>query len=142
MFRISVIKRVFLLLACSVLPLAAQQQAETKIKPGGPTPMPVLDHSAKLLGPSDSNQMLRLVFGLQPPHMDEEKRFLEELHTQGSPNFQHFLSPEEWNKRFAPSKQDEQAVVDWAKSQGLTVTHRYANRLLVDVEGPVATIQK
>jgi hypothetical protein len=86
--------------------------------------------------------MLRLVFGLQPPHMDEEKQFLQELQTKGSPNFQHFLTPKEWNARFAPSKQDEQAVVDWAKNQGLTVTHRYPNRLLVDVEAPVATIEK
>jgi len=112
-----------------------------QVRPGGPTPHQVSNGSAQLVGPFDANQKLRLVFGLQPPHMDKEKQFLEELQTKGSPNFMHFLKPEEWNARFAPAKQDEQAVVDWAKSQGLTVTHRYANRLLVDVEGPVATIE-
>ena len=113
----------------------------TQVRPGGPAPHQVSNGSAQLVGPFDANQKLRLVFGLQPPHMDKEKQFLEELQTKGSPNFMHFLKPAEWNARFAPAKQDEQAVVDWAKSQGLTVTHRYANRLLVDVEGPVATIE-
>ncbi len=49
---------------------------------------------------------------------------------------------EEWNERFAPSPQDEQAVTNWATSQGLTITQRYANRLLVDVEAPTAIIER
>jgi hypothetical protein len=114
----------------------------TQVKPGGPTPHQVLDGSAKLVGPFDATQKLRLVFGLQPPHMDKEKKFLQELQTKGDPNFMHFLKPEEWNARFAPSKQDEQAVVDWAKSQGFTITRRWANRLTVDVEAPVAVIEQ
>jgi photosystem II stability/assembly factor-like uncharacterized protein len=108
----------------------------------GLTAKPVLEGTAKLTGPYAPNQMLRLVFGLERPHLAEEEKFLEELHTHGSPNFQHFLSAAEWNARFSPSKRNEQAVVDWAKSQGLTVTHRYPNRLLVDVEAPVAAIQQ
>src|SRR5208282_786125 len=114
----------------------------TQVKPGGPTPHQVLDGSAKLVGPFDATQKLRLVFGLQPPHMDKEKKFLQELQTKGDPNFMHFLKPEEWNARFAPSKQDEQAVVDWAKGQGFTITRRWANRLTVDVEAPVAVIEQ
>jgi hypothetical protein len=86
--------------------------------------------------------MLRLVIGLKPPNMEQEEQFLREIQTKGSPEFHHFLTPEEWSKRFDPSEEDEQAVVDWAKAQGLTVTHRFPNRLLVDVEGPVATIER
>jgi len=72
----------------------------------------------------------------------EEEELLRELQDKNSPQFHKFLSQEEWNARFAPSREDEQAVVDWAKSQGLTVTQRYPNRLLVDVEAPVASIEK
>ena len=32
-------------------------------------------------------------------------------------------------------------MVDWAQAQGMTVTNRFANRLLVDVEAPVSTIE-
>jgi hypothetical protein len=49
-----------------------------------------------------------------------EEQFLRELQTQGSPQYHKFLTADEWNARFAPSAQDEQAVVDWAQSQGLT----------------------
>jgi len=85
--------------------------------------------------------MLRLVIGLQHPHMAEEEQFLEELHTKGSPEYTHFLTADEWNTRFSPSQQDEQAVVDWAQAQGFTVSQRFANRLLVDVEAPVSAIE-
>jgi subtilase family serine protease len=79
---------------------------------------------------------------LVPPRLAEEEEFLQELMTPGSPQFHKFLTPDQWNARFAPSLADEQAVVDWANSQGLTVTHRFPNRLIVDVEAPVPTIEK
>ncbi len=130
-----------LLFAFSSATTAADNQ-RPEVRRGGRTPYQVLDGTAQLVGRFDPNQKLRLVFGLQPPHMDEEEQFLRELGTKDSPNFGRFLSAEEWNERFSPSQQDEQAVVDWAKSQGLTVTHRYPNRLLVDVEAPVAVIEQ
>jgi hypothetical protein len=134
--------RVWLILLCCALPGLTQQPGAAKAPLGGPTPQPVLDGTAKLSQPYSPDQMLRLVIGLKPPHQDAQKKFLQDLQDRNSPNFQHFLKPEEWNARFAPSKKDEQAIVDWAKGQGLTVTHRYPNRLLVDLEAPVAIIQK
>jgi subtilase family serine protease len=67
---------------------------------------------------------------------------LQELLTPSSLNFHKFLTPEEWNARFAPSVADEQAVLDWATSERLAITHRYLNRLIVAVEAPVATIER
>jgi len=92
----------------------------------------VANGSAIVMSPYTPTQKLRLALALQPPHMAEEEEFLAELETKGSPNFHKFLTPEEWNARFAPSAEDEQKVVDWATSQGLTVTSRFANRLLVE----------
>jgi hypothetical protein len=105
------------------------------------TPRQVRNGSAQLVQ-HYSGQMLRLVIGIKHPNMEQEEQFLVQLQTKGSPEFHHFLTADEWNTRFGPSESDEQAVVDWAKSQGLTITHRFPNRLLVDVEGPVATIEK
>ncbi len=86
--------------------------------------------------------MLRVAFVLAPPHMAEEHQFLEDVQDKQSPMFHKFLSAEEWDVRFAPSAEDEQAVVDWVKSQGLTITNRYPDRLLVNVEAPAGTIEK
>jgi subtilase family serine protease len=66
----------------------------------------------------------------------------EQLHTKESPRFHQFLTADQWNAQFAPAAEDEQVVVDWAQSQGLAVTQRYANRLIVDVEGSAATVEK
>jgi Bacterial Ig-like domain (group 3)/Pro-kumamolisin, activation domain len=105
-------------------------------------PQKVENGSALPIGNYNPEQMLRLVLAVQPPHMAEEEQFIQELVTKGSPNFHQFLTPEEWNARFAPAAEDEQKVVDWAQSQGLTVTKRYANRLIVDVEAPAGIIEK
>jgi Pro-kumamolisin, activation domain/Bacterial Ig-like domain (group 3) len=106
------------------------------------TPAAVLNNKVELVGRYAPDQMVRLVYGLRSPHPEEEEQFLRDLQTKGSPNYHKFLTAEQWNARFAPSEQDEKAVVEWARSQGLAVSHRYPNRMLVDVEAPVAVIEK
>jgi len=106
------------------------------------TPQQVLAGEAQLIGPYTASPKLRLVLALQPPHMAEEQQFLADLQNRKSPLYHQFLTPQEWAARFAPSEQDEQAVVDWASSNGLTISQCYPSRLIVDVEGPVATIEK
>jgi len=120
--------------------LALAQQAASSL--AGAAPREVRNGSATQIGHYDMQQHLRLVIGLQHPNLAAEEQFLEQLHTKDSPIFMQFLTAEEWNKRFSPSAADEQAVVDWAQSVGMTVTQRYANRLLVDLEAPPATIEK
>jgi len=106
------------------------------------TPRSVREGLATRFSHYNPDQKLRLMLNLQPPHLAEEDKFIKELVTKGSPNFHKFLTQEEWNARFAPSVEDEQAVVEWAQSVGLTVTQRYPNRLLVSVEGTAGTIEK
>jgi hypothetical protein len=106
------------------------------------TPQEVLNGTAKLVGHYEPGNKLRLVLGIAPPKLAEEEKFLRELQDRNSPNFHKYLTAEQWNARFAPSAKDEQAVVDWATSNGLTVTQRYPHRLIVDVEGTSETIEK
>jgi Pro-kumamolisin, activation domain/Subtilase family len=117
---------------------AAAQQVITIAQ----TPLPVRNGTAQLARHCDPAQKVRLAFGLYPPHMQEEEQYLRDLQDRNSPLFHQFLSQEEWNARFAPSVQDEQAVVDWLKREGLTLTSRYPNRLLVDVEAPVSLVER
>jgi hypothetical protein len=108
----------------------------------GQTPDVVQNGSAVLVSHLEPAQMLRLAIVLTQPHPAAEQQFLRDVQNVQSPLFHHFLSNDEWNTRFAPSAADEQAVVDWATSQGLTVTNRFPNRFLVDVEAPAGTIEK
>jgi len=132
-----------LIVALSVLvSWPALAQTSDSVTLSGHTPKEVAGGSAALVGHYNPNQMLRLVIGIQVPHLAEEKQFLDELQKKGSPEFHHYLTSDEWDARFAPSVEDEQAVVDWAKANGFTVTQRYSNRLIVDLEAPSATIEK
>jgi Pro-kumamolisin, activation domain/Bacterial Ig-like domain (group 3) len=106
------------------------------------TPQEVTNGTANLLGRYDADAKLRLVLGLNPPKLAEEEKFLRQLQDKKSPNYHQYLTAEKWNARFAPAAADEQAVVDWASSNGLTVTKRFPNRLIVDVEGTTAAIEK
>jgi len=105
------------------------------------TPQEVTNGTAVVLGRYNPAGMLRLVLGLTPPKMAEEEEFLRQLQDKKSSNYHKFLTRAQWDARFAPSAQDEQAVVDWATSNGLTVTKRYPNRLIVDVQGTSAAIE-
>jgi len=106
------------------------------------TPIEVTSGTAKLVGRYAATSKLRLVLGLNRPKMNEEEKFLKELQDRTSANFHKYLTADQWNARFSPSAQDEQAVVNWATNNGLTVTKRYPNRLIVDVEGTSAAIEK
>jgi subtilase family serine protease len=133
-----------LVLTLSLLAPGVRAQAPIAVttSPAGQPVPSVLNGSAQLVGPYNTNQTLRLVLGLQPPNLAEERQLIAALHDKTSPQFHHFLTADEWIARFAPSAQDEQAVVNWAQSAGLTVTNRYPNRLLVDVAAPVSAIEK
>lgn len=106
------------------------------------TPQQVMSGAARVAGHYNSAQMLRLALGLKHPNPAAEEQFLKDLQDPSSPQFHHFLTADEWAARFSPSAQDEQALVDWAKSQGFTVTQRYPIRLIVDVAAPVSTVEK
>lgn len=106
------------------------------------TPAQVSTGQARLVGATSSARHLRLTIGLKTPHPAEEDAFVASLKDKNSPNFRHFLTAAQWNARFAPSAKNEQTVVNWARSQGFTVTKRYANRLVVDLVGTVGTAEK
>jgi hypothetical protein len=134
---------VLALLCTSVLAWSQQPHIS---KAGAPyatnTPPQVVLGSVTPIQAYDPASKLKLAISIKAPKMAEEERFLKQLQDRTSPNFHKWLTPEQWNARFAPAAEDEQAVVDWATSQGLTVIGRYPNRLMVNVEGTVDAIQK
>jgi hypothetical protein len=54
----------------------------------------------------------------------------------------HFLTPQEFNDYYAPTVQQEQSVVNALQKAGFTITHRYANRTIVDASAPSATVER
>jgi kumamolisin len=105
-------------------------------------PQPVKARTAVDLGLYAPGQTLRVVLGLRVPHPAEEEALLKDLQDRSSPLYHHYLTAAQWNARFAPSPAEQQAVVSWARTQGLQVTQTYADRLLVDTAGSVSAYQR
>jgi hypothetical protein len=106
------------------------------------TPAQVKTGQATVTQHYDPTKMLRLTIALVPQHPAEQRQLIQALHDKTSPLFHQFLTPEQWDARFAPSAEDEEAVVQWATSVGFTVNQRYPDRLLVDVQAPAGVIEK
>ena len=85
---------------------------------------------------------LNLAIGLPLRNAETLANLLQQLYDPASPNFHHYLTPEQFTAQFAPTEQDYQAVIDFARASGLTVTGTHSNRTLVDVSGKVADIER
>jgi subtilase family serine protease len=94
------------------------------------------------IGSLPGSQRLRLAIGLPLRNEQELDVLLQQLYDPASPNYHRYLTPEQFTARFGPSENDYQSLKDFAKSNGLTVTFTHPNRVVLDVEGTVADIQK
>ncbi|MGP8200891.1 MAG: protease pro-enzyme activation domain-containing protein [Limisphaerales bacterium] len=108
--------------------------------PGGLVPEAV--SSLQPVGRLDGAQRLKLAIGLAPRDQHGLDTFIQQLYDPASPNYRHYLTPEQFTARFGPTERDYQTLVNYAKANGFKVTRQYPNRLMLDVEGAVADIEK
>jgi subtilase family serine protease len=127
-----------LLWASAVLSATVSGAAPAQVLNGH---VPKITGKLSALGRLDANSRLELAIGLPLRNQGQLTNLLEDIYNPSSPNFRHFLKPEEFAAAFAPSVEDYQSVIDFAKSQHLTVTHTHPNRTLVQVSGSVKDIE-
>lgn len=114
---------------------------------GAPQPQVLHGHVPKItrnLSPQGrlaANYRLQLAIGLPLRNREQLTNLLEDIYNPSSPNFHHFLKPDEFAASFGPSAADYQSVIAFAKAHHLEVTHTHSNRTLVDVSGSVADIE-
>jgi subtilase family serine protease len=65
-----------------------------------------------------------------------------QLYDPASPNYHHYLASGQFTELFGPTEQDYQRVIDFVESQGFKVTGRHPNRLLLDVSGLAADVER
>lgn len=94
------------------------------------------------IGALRADQRLRLAIGLPMRDQGAFEQLLQQLYDPSSPTFHQWRNPTELAEEFGATEQDYQAVMDWAKANGLAVTVTHPNRLVLDIEGAVADIEK
>jgi len=106
----------------------------------GHIPAAVVHLSAR--GTLPTTNRLNLAIGLPLRDAQGLDDFLAQISDPASPNYRQYLTPEEFTERFGPTEQDYQTVIDFAEQSGFTITARHSNRLLLDVSGAAADVQK
>ena len=121
-------------------------QAETSAQAGqrqalwGHMP-PVVRH-LPALGRLAGTNRLDLVIGLPLRDQAGLADLLGRLYDPASPYYHQYLRPADFAERFGPTQQDYEAVMAFAKANGLRVTGTHPNRTLVDISGSAGDIEK
>ncbi|MGC8723132.1 MAG: protease pro-enzyme activation domain-containing protein [Acidobacteriota bacterium] len=82
-----------------------------------------------------------LTLKMSPSRQAALDRLLAEQQDPTSPRFHHWLSPEEFGRRFGPSREELATITNWLKSQGFTIDEVAKGRLWINFSGNVAEVE-
>ena len=88
-----------------------------------------------------SNQIMKLDIVLPLRDPAGLKTLLSQIYDPKSPSFHKFLTVSQFTARFGPTQEDYDAVVEFARSNGFTVTGGTRDGMEVQVRGPVSAVE-
>ncbi len=131
--------RILILMASSLLAVFSCAANERQTLKGH---VPEAVAQLQPVGRLDGTQRLTLAIGVAPRDLKALDAFVRQVSDPGSSNYRHYLTPGQFAEKFGPTEKDYQAVIDYVEANGLHVTRQYSNRVVLDVEGSVAAIEK
>jgi subtilase family serine protease len=100
-----------------------------------------LPPGAHALGAMSTTAPLKLTVALRPQSASALQSFATAVSTPGSASYRHFLTVDQFAKRFGATPAQISAVQSQLRAQGLTVGAPSANHLTLPVSGSVAQVQ-
>jgi subtilase family serine protease len=97
--------------------------------------------TAEWKGHEDPATTIPLTFALPLRDQAGMEDLLRRLYDPADPQYGHFLTSDEFAARFGPTQDDYDAVADYARGLGLTVTGTHSNRALLNVEGHAVAVE-
>ena len=101
----------------------------------------VTSGEAQPVGRLASGQIMNLNLVLPLSDPDGLKSFLSEVYDPSSSLFHKFLTPTEFTAKFGPTQAQYEALVQFAVSNGFTVTGGSRDAMDVQVRGPVSAVE-
>jgi len=98
--------------------------------------------AAPAVGRLPETQVMRFDIVLALRHAPELDNFLQDIYDPASPNYRHFITPQEFTARFGPSQEDYDAVIQFAKGNGFQLVGGSRDGRAVQLKGTVAAIEK
>jgi subtilase family serine protease len=135
MFRKALVSAAITLLSIAAIECQAQYVSTHQVRDS------VRNFQAAPVGQLPGNKVMQLDIVLPLRDPAGLKAFLEELYDSNSGIYHQFLTPKEFTERFGPSQADYDAVVQFAKTNGLTVTGGSRDGMDVQVRGTVSAIE-
>jgi subtilase family serine protease len=102
----------------------------------------VANGQAKVVGSLPANQTLRLVLVLPLRNQTELDHLLQDLYNPASRSYHHFLTVDQFTAQFGPTQEDYNTALAFAEDSGFRVIATSRNRLIIQVSGTVAAIQR
>jgi subtilase family serine protease len=94
------------------------------------------------LGRRPANAPVRVALTLRYNHQAELDRFVASISQPGARLTRQFLTPKEFDDRYAPTRAQEERVIRALERAGFTVVHRFPNRTIVDAIGRSAVVEQ
>jgi subtilase family serine protease len=88
-----------------------------------------------------ANAPVTIAVTLRYNNQAELDQFVAAVSDPHSPQYHQFLNPAQFASTYGPTAEQEQAVVADLQKNGFTVTHRFANRTVVDATAPSSTVE-
>jgi uncharacterized repeat protein (TIGR01451 family) len=107
----------------------------------GHVPSAIATFKLQPSGDLPATNVMKLAIGLPLRNTNELSALLGQIYDPSSPNYHHFLTPEEFTARYGPTEQDYESVSNFAKANGLTILNTHSNRVILDVIGKVSDIE-
>jgi subtilase family serine protease len=110
----------------------------------GNTP-PAAMHAENDRGPVDDTMLLYhmlLALKRSPEVESELQKLIDDMHNPASPEYHHWLTPQQIGTRFGLEHEDLQTIQSWLGSHGFSVNHVYANGLVIDFSGTAAQVRE
>ena len=103
---------------------------------------PAAAAQAQPVGRLPAESGLNLAVGLPLRNRQELADLLDQLYDPASPSYRQWLTVEQFTERFGPTEQDYRAALAFLRAQGLKITATFPSRMLIDVAGTVAQIER
>jgi hypothetical protein len=82
-----------------------------------------------------------LVLGATAEQEHQARTLVDSQQTKGSPNFHRWIAPEEFGRRFGPSDEEVQQVIDWLQRQGFSVSGIARSKRWIEFTGTSAQVE-
>jgi pseudomonalisin len=109
--------------------------------PGNRHPLAVREYDAGAVAPELALERMILVLTSDAAQQQELDTLLESQQDPSSPEYQQWLTPEEFGGRFGASTRDLAEVQRWLEGHGFTVDEAPAGRRSIVFSGPASQVQ-